>query len=188
MGGPGEPEFQMFRRKKAELDQDDGVRPVLSGPEVIASQRFAVAVRAALTVSVLTVAFWIVASDLLGRVFPWFVMLQGLAIGFAVRRWGCGFDRRFPILAASAALSSAYIGNFLIAAHASAEELGTTVLNVVFGITFWTLEVYFDEVVTPADDIFALFSAALAAYYSTRKLNRYEIHALRTSGSNGIPE
>jgi hypothetical protein len=178
----------MFRRKKPKLDQDDGERPVLYGPDVIASQRFAVAVRVAAAVSVLTVVFWIAASDLLGRVFPWFVMLQGLAIGFAVRRWGHGFDWRFPTLAASIALASACLGNFLVAAHASAEELGTSVLNVVFSITFWTLEVYFAEVITPADHIFALFSAALAAYYSTRQLNRYEIHALRTSRSKENPE
>jgi hypothetical protein len=178
----------MFRRKKTELDQDDGVRPVVYAPEVIASQRFAMAVRVAAAVSVFTVVFWIVASDMLGRVFPWFVMLQGLAIGFAVRRWGHGFDWRFPTLAAGSALASAYMGNFLVAAHASAEELATSVLNVVFSITFWTLEVYFAEVVTPPDHIFALFSAALAAYYCTRKLNRYEIHALRTSGSSGTPE
>jgi hypothetical protein len=105
--------------------------------------------------------------------------LQGVAIGLAVRRWGRGFDWRFPTLAASCSLLAAYVGNFMIAAHTSAGELGTSTANVVFNITGWTLDVFFAELITPADHIFALYGAVLAAYFAGRKVTRREAYALR---------
>jgi hypothetical protein len=43
-----------------------------------------------------------------------------------------------------------------------------------------TWPVFFDEVMTPADLIFALVSATVAAFYANRRLTRAEYLALRT--------
>jgi hypothetical protein len=135
---------------------------------------------------------WAMLSTLIGSIYPWMTMIMGILIGLAVRRAGLGLDWRFPVIAAVFAVVGSLAGNVVVAAAFTAPELGTTTLNVLRSLTAMTWPVFFDEVMTPADLVFALFAAGLAAFYANRRLTRNEYLALRTleeiQGVNDDPQ
>lgn len=152
----------------------------VDGDAIIAAQSLLMAGMAALGVVMLSNSAWMMSAALLGRVFPWFVIIQGMLIGVVVQRFGRGLDWRFPLLAAIAAILGAYSGNFLLAADVSADELGTGPLHIVTNMSEWTLGIYFKEVVSPIDHIYAVYSAAIAAFFAKRRLTRSQEFAVRT--------
>ena len=148
--------------------------------QLFASQSIAGAALAAVGSVILLSLFWLETSVLFGRVFPWIAILQGIAVGFSIRRWGHGYDWRFPTVAAVAAYFGAYLGNFVIAAYMAGEELNVSSIQVIFSMSQYTLTTYFSEVVTFVDHTYAVYGAVLAGYFSRRPLNRAEVYALRT--------
>ena len=147
---------------------------------LIASQMLRRAAMAGLVTLLAGNALWLALSLITGKVYPWFSVLQGIAIGLFTRRWGQGFDWRFPTIAAVIALVGAYSGSFLIAAEVAARDLDTNIFAVLFNVTGWSLGTWLDEVITPADHIFAAYAAILAAFFARRRLDRSEVFALRT--------
>ena len=122
---------------------------------------------------------WSMLSTIVNRVFPWLTLLLGMFVGLVVRRAGNGIDWRFPATAALLALAGALAGNVVVAATFTAADFGTGTLRVLGAVTAMTWPVFFTEVMTPADFIYALFAAAVAAFYAKRKLTRAEFLALR---------
>jgi hypothetical protein len=151
-----------------------------------AAQSVRNAIMASLIVVILFSLLWAMLSDLLGRIFPWMTLLLGLLIGLAVRRAGLGLDWRFPLLAAVFAVLGSLVANIVVAAAFTAPVLETTTLAVLSNLTVMTWPVFFDEVMTPADLVFALFSAGIAAFYANRRLTRAEYLALRTWDEKGL--
>jgi len=151
-----------------------------------AAQSVRNAIMACLIVIIVFSMLWSMLSDLLGRIFPWMTLLLGLLIGYAVRRAGLGLDWRFPVLAAVFAVLGSLVANVVVAAAFTAPVLETTTLAVLSNLTVMTWPVFFDEVMTPADLVFALFSAGIAAFYANRRLTRAEYLALRTWGENDV--
>lgn len=141
-------------------------------------------VRGAISASLIVIigfsVLWAMLSVLIDRIFPWMTVIMGIIIGLAVRRAGHGLDWRFPLIAAVCALLGSLGGNIVVAAAFTAPELGTDTLTVLSAVTVMTWPVFFDEVMTPADLIFALVSATVAAFYANRRLTRAEYLALRT--------
>ena len=148
-------------------------------PKLIKEQSFRDAVVGGLIVIILFSVLWAMLSTLLGRIFPWMTVVLGILLGLVIRRAGKGLDWRFPALAAGLALFGSLASNVVVAAAFTAEELGATTLEVLQAVTSMTWPVFFAEVVSAADIIFALFSAAVAAYYANRRLTRSEYSALR---------
>ena len=149
-------------------------------------------VRGAISASLIVIigfsVLWAMLSVLIDRIFPWMTVIMGIIIGLAVRRAGHGLDWRFPLIAAVCALLGSLGGNIVVAAAFTAPELGTDTLTVLSAVTVMTWPVFFDEVMTPADLIFALVSATVAAFYANRRLTRAEYLALRTwEGIDGAP-
>ena len=138
------------------------------------------AISASLIVIIVFSVLWSMLSVLIDRIFPWMTVIMGIIIGLAVRRAGHGLDWRFPLIAAIFALLGSLGGNIVVAAAFTAPELGTDTLTVLSAVTVMTWPVFFDEVMTPADLIFALVSATVAAFYANRRLTRAEYLALRT--------
>ncbi len=122
---------------------------------------------------------WAMVSTWLLKVFPWATLLLGLIIGVAVQRAGRGIDWRFPVIAALAAFIGAIVANVVVGAAYAAIELGTSTLNVLRNVTLYTWPVFFDEVMTAADFVYALFSAGIAAFFANRRLTRRQYHAFR---------
>lgn len=150
-----------------------------AGRRLVEQQSLRNALLASLIVIVVFSILWAMLSTLVNRVFPWMTVLLGVIIGFAVRRAGQGVDWRFPVLAAVAAIAGALASNIVVAAAFTARLLETSTLTVLAETTSMTWPVFFNEVMNPADAIYALAAAAIAAFYANRRLNRAEYLALR---------
>lgn len=149
------------------------------GARLVRAQSLRGAAMAALIVIVAFSVVWTMLSTALDRVFPWMTVVQGLFIGLAVRRGGRGLDWRFPSIAAIAAVAGAMAGNIVVAAAFTAAELETSTLTVLRAATDFTWPVFFDEVMTAADLIYALAAAGVAAYYANRRLTRGQYTSYR---------
>jgi hypothetical protein len=147
--------------------------------QLVRTQSFRDAVLAALIVIILFSVLWAMLSTLLGRIFPWMTIVLGILAGHVIRRAGKGLDWRFPALAALTALAGALVSNVVVAAAFTAEQLGVTTIEILRAVTAMTWPVFFAEVVSAADIVFALFAAAIAAFYANRRLSRGEYSALR---------
>ena len=139
--------------------------------------------RAAITVSMIVIILfsigWALLSSATGRVFPWMTLVLALLIGLAVRRAGRGLDWRFPVIAATAAIVGSLVGNIVVAASTTAAELGTGTLTVLRAVTEYTWPVFFSEVMTGADLVYAIGAAGIAAFYANRKLTRSQYASYR---------
>jgi hypothetical protein len=124
-------------------------------------------------------------STALEKVFPWMTVVQGLIVGLVVRRAGRGLDWRFPVVAAAAAVVGALAGNVVVAAAFTAAEFDTGILTVLRAATSFTWPVFFDEVITPADAVYALAAAGVAAFYANRRLTRDQYAAYRAWQDQG---
>lgn len=134
---------------------------------------------AGLIVVILFSALWAMASTLISRIFPWMTLVLGIFVGLSVRRAGHGLDWRFPLLAAAISLFGSLVSNVVVAAAFTAAALDTSTFTILRAVTSMTWPVFFDEVVSAADIVYALFGAATAAFYANRRLTRAEYHALR---------
>ena len=150
--------------------------------------------RAAITASLIVIILfsvgWAVLSSVTGRVFPWMTLVMALLIGLAVRRAGKGMDWRFPLIAAVAAIIGSLVGNIVVAASTTAAELGTGTLTVLRAVTEYTWPVFFSEVMTGADFVYALGAAGIAAFYANRRLTRsqYASYRMWREGKQGSQE
>jgi hypothetical protein len=151
----------------------------IDGGRLVREQSVANAIYAGLIAVILFSILWAMTSTLLNRIFPWLTLLLGVFVGLAVRRAGNGLDWRFPLLAAVITVGGALLGNVVVAAAFTAAELDTSTLHVLRKVTSMTWPVFFDEVMSPADAVYALFGAGIAAFYANRRLSRAEYHALR---------
>jgi len=155
-------------------------RPVAAdGERLIAAQSLWHGLIAGIIAIVIFAIIWSMLTALLGRVFPWMTMLLGLIVGLAVRRAGHGLDWRFPALAAALAFTGSIFGNFVLAAGASADELGTTTLVVLRQVTTMTWPIFFAEKINAADWVFAVLAAGIAPFFTNRRLSRREYQALQ---------
>lgn len=159
-------------RQSAQLGVEDGKR-------LAEEQSLRSAAIAGLIVIILFSILWAMLSTLTNRIFPWMTLLLGIAIGLVVRRGGRGLDWRFPLLAAVMALLGAVLGNIIVAAAFTAAALETSTFAILRAVTSMTWPVFFDEAVSSADIVYGVFSAAIAAFYANRRLNRDEFQALR---------
>jgi hypothetical protein len=146
---------------------------------LLAQQSIRDAIVAGLIVIILFSVLWAMLSTLVNRIFPWMTIVLGVLIGLVIRRAGHGLDWRFPALAAGLTLVGAVVGNVVVAAAFTADELGTSTFAVLRAVTAMTWPVFFAEVVSAADIVYALFGAATAAFYANRRLSRSEYSALR---------
>jgi hypothetical protein len=147
---------------------------------LFAAQSVRNAIMASLITVILFSVLWAMFSVLMGSIYPWMTLLFGMLLGLAIRRAGLGLDWRFPVLAAAFALLGSLAANIVVAAAFTAPLLETTTLAVLTNLTVMTWPVFFDEVMTPADLVFAMFSAGIAAFYANRRLTRAQYLALRT--------
>jgi hypothetical protein len=146
---------------------------------LVKAQSIRNAVVAGLITIVVFSVLWVTLSELTNRVFPWLTLVLGFLLGHSTRLAGRGTDWRFPAIAIALTLAGAFFANAIVAASVTAEQLGTGTVQVLSAVTSMTWPVFFDEVLTAADGFYAAVAAALAAFFSNRRLKRSEYHALR---------
>lgn len=174
-----DPNQQVLRLRKKHAPGRHAPPEAGDGARLARAQSVRAAVTASAIVTILFAIAWAVLSTWQARVLPWATLVLGLAIGFAVRRAGRGIDWRFPVVAAVAAVLGSIAGNIVVGAAYAAAELGTNTLTVLRNVTLYTWPVFFDEVMTAADFVYALFSAGIAACFANRRLTRRQYHAIR---------
>lgn len=170
-------------KKHDSRDEEEPDRP--DPQALIGSQSVTGAIAGGLVAVGAMCALWTALTVATGRVFPWFTMLGGMMIGLAVRRYGRGFDYRFPVLAVVLTCAGALLGNLVIALPETTRQLDAGVWQIVRGLTWRSFELFFDEVISGVDYIYAGFASAIAAFYSRRRLDRHEEYALRTMRGQG---
>ncbi len=168
-------------RHRSRADQAAGI----DVRQLLREQSLRNAIYASLIAIIVFSILWVMVTRLTDRVFPWMTVVLGVLLGLAVRRAGRGLDWRFPLLAAAMTVLGALVGNVVVAASGTAEEFGTTTLHVLRAVTSMTWPVFFDEVVSVADAVYAAFSAGVAAFFANRRLTRAEYYALRTWREEG---
>ena len=146
---------------------------------LLAQQSLRDAVVGALIVIILFSVLWAMLSTLVNRIFPWMTVLLGIVVGLVIRRAGRGLDWRFPTLAAWLTLAGAVASNVVVAAAFTADELGTSTFTILRAVTSMTWPVFFQEVISAADVVYAFCGAGAAAFYANRRLLRSEYSALR---------
>ncbi len=164
----------MFRLKLRHSCHLDDKSPAVSAEKLIAAQSVRAAITSAAVAIVGSNILWAYSASASGRFFPWIAIIQGAAIGIAVRKAGRGLDWRFPLIAGVAAWVGAFSGNLFIALLFTTAETGA-VPNGWWQI----LQSFFAHTVSVIDVIYALCAVAVATFYSKRRLNRYEVLALR---------
>lgn len=174
----------MFRLNQKHSKNLGRTSSIIDGGALLSAQSLPAAILAAVMVVMLMNLIWMTSASLLNRVFPWYAIIQGIPVGYAVRLAGQGLDWRFPVLAAVLAWVGAYTGNFMLAADTAADELGTSALHIISSMSEWTLGLYFEEVVNSVDHVYALSAAGIAAFLAQRRLGRSEEYALRTYKSD----
>jgi len=158
------------------------------GARLIHAQSLSNALVGALVVIVVFAMLWSMLSVALSRVFPWLSVLLGFLVGFVVRRGGQGLDWRFPLIAALMAFVGSILGNIVVAAAYTAGNYDIGTLNVLSKVTTMTWPVFFDEVMTAADFVYAFTAAGIAAYYANRRLSRSQYHAVRKWQEHHVDE
>ncbi len=151
----------------------------IDGQRLLEIQSIRNAVIAGLLTVLVFSALWVSLTALLDRVFPWFTVVLGFLLGFAIRVAGRGVDWRFPLLAALLAIGGALFANVVVAASTTADEFGVSTVQILQSVTFMTWPVFFNEVLTAADAFFAVVGGGIAAFYANRKLSRSQFYALR---------
>lgn len=170
---------QVLRLRKKHAPGAHAQPQAADGEQLVRLQSLRHASIAAFAVIIAFAIAWSMLSVAVSRVFPWLAVVLGFLVGLAVRRGGQGVDWRFPTLAAAMTLLGAVLGNVVIGAAFSAEELGASTLRVLLNTTTLTWPIFFDEVMTIADGIFAISGALVAAFFANRRLNRQQYQALR---------
>lgn len=151
----------------------------IDASKLVAQQSLRDAAVSGLIVIVVFSVFWVMLSTLVDRIFPWMTVLLGVLVGLVMRRAGRGLDWRFPVLAAAMTLAGALGANIVVAAAFTADELDTTTLNILRAATSMTWPVFFREVISAADVVYAAMGAGAAAFFANRRLSRSEYSAWR---------
>lgn len=167
----------MLRIPTRPLKKDDD--PPTDGATLLAQQDLRAGTISALVAAAAATALWVWSGMLFDRYFPWASMLQGVMIGMAMRRAGRGIDWRFPTAAAAITAIAAPLGSFLNALFLTGREFGTGAWELVDEISLYTIVRFLTREFGTVGVIYMLFAAAIAAFYSNRRLRRGEAAALR---------
>ena len=169
----------MLRLKKKHSPKQQDTGPPPDAALIIAQQSIGRAILGGAAVVLVFGWFWATFSVETGRVFPWFTILMGAFVGFAVQRYGRGLDWRFAVIAALIAWSGSYVGNLMIGIVETGRYIEAGPLRVFAGLSRDTMENFFANTVNPIDHIYALSAAGIAAFLGIRRLKRREVHAIR---------
>ena len=174
-----DPDNQVLRLPKKHASGIDEPPDPELGQRLVAAQSVRNALTAGLIVIVVFAVLWVLVTAVTERLFPWFTVLLGFAVGYAVRRTGKGLDWRFPALAAVLTVVGSLLGIIVVSAATTAGEYNTSTVTILSRATPLTWPVFFEEVLTAADYIYATIASGIAAFYANRRLTRRQYFALR---------
>ena len=133
----------------------------------------------ALITAVIINIIWVYFSMFFDRFFPWIGIIQGILIGKSVRKYGFGLDWYLPFLAAIFAITASFTGSFLSALNLTGREFNTGAMALINEISLHTIRTFTINEFAIVGWVYAIFAAALAAYYAKRQLSRDQAIAFR---------
>ncbi len=169
----------MFRLKQKHTRKQSEKLPPADGHRLLAEQSLFRGVIGSTAVALSLSWLWALMSLNSGTVFPWFSVLLGALLGIAVQRFGRGLDWRFPFVAVIVAGIAAYVGNLLIGVLQTARYVDASPGQVLGGLSWDTLRVFFGNTISPTDHIYAFSACGVAAFFANRRLKRHEVLGLR---------
>ena len=175
-----------LRKKHGDGSQRDVT--AADGGRLVQRQSVRAGIMAGLIVIIVFSILWVMVTDLFGTVYPWATVILGYLVGHAVQRAGKGVDWWFALIGAILTLAGSVLANVVLAASMSAEQIGSTTMNVLRDASFETWLFFFGVDWNTADTAFAVFASAVAAFYSMRRLDRDEYYALRLWREGGARE
>jgi hypothetical protein len=146
----------------------------VNAEKLIAAQSVRAAVAGAAIAIIIGNILWAYTASISGKYFPWISIVQGTITGIAVQKSGRGLDYRFPAIAGAAAWIGAFSGNLVIALLFTTAETGS-----VDGNWRQIVRAFFENTVSVIDIIYAFCAVAVAIFFSKKRLNRFEVLALR---------
>jgi hypothetical protein len=170
----------MFRLRHKHTQRKPALFAKPDARRILAEQSLPRAIVGGAAAALLLCWLWALFSMSTGRVYPWFSVAIGALIGLAVQRFGRGLDWRYPLAAALLGCTAAYLGNLMIGVVETGRYIEASPLRVVAGLSRDTLENFFGNTIGPVDHIYAFCAAGVAAFFANRRLNRREVHAVRT--------
>jgi len=170
----------MLRLRKKHSPKQRHTGPAPDAALILAQQSVLRAIVGGIATVLVLGWVWSTATVETGRVFPWFSVVIGAAVGFVIQRYGRGLDWRFPVIAASIAWTGAYVGNLMIGIVETGRYIEADSFSVFAGLSRYTMANFFENTINPIDHIYAFCAAGVAAYLANRRLNRYEVLAVRT--------
>lgn len=173
------PDKSPLRLRKRHGDGSPVQVTAADGARLVNAQSLRQAIVASIIVTILFSVFWTTLTALFDQRFPWFTVVFGYLLGYAIRVSGRGLDWRFPLLAAFMAITGSAVANIIVAASVTADGFDVGTLQVLRSVTSMTWPVFFEEKVTIADTFFAVIAAQFAAFLANRKLTRSQYHAVR---------
>ncbi len=174
-----DPDNQVLRLPKKHASGIDEPPDPDLGRRLEAAQSVRNALTGGLIAVIAFAVLWVVVTAVTERIFPWFTVLLGFAVGYVVRIAGKGLDWRFPVIAAVLAVLGSLLGIVAISAATTAGEYDTSTMTILTRATSLTWPVFFAEVMTATDYIYAAIAAGIAAFYANRRLTRRQYFALR---------
>ena len=170
----------MFRLKQKHTPDKRKKLPPADGKRMLAEQSVMRGMMGGFAVALLLAWSWAEFAMLTGRVFPWFSIPIGAAVGIAVQRFGRGLDWRFPVIAIVFAGFAAYAGNLFIGVLETGRYIEASAGEVLRGLSGDTMRNFFRNTVNPIDHIYAFSACGVAAFFANRRLKRHEVLGLRT--------
>jgi hypothetical protein len=133
----------------------------------------------AIITAVIINIIWVYISMFFDRFFPWLSIVQGILIGKSIKKYGLGLDWYLPALAAILTIIASVTGSFLSALYLTGREFNTGAMMLIDEISWHTLKTFMVNEFAIVGCIYAIFAAALAAYYAKRQLSRDQSIAFR---------
>jgi hypothetical protein len=171
----------MFRLKQKHSRPGKKKYPKPDVKRILAEESLLRGILGSLAIAALLCWIWAVQAMTTGRVFPWFSVLIGILIGFAMQRLGRGLDWRFPLAAGLVAGIAAYAGNLMIGVLETGRYIEAQPIEVIAGLSLDTMNNFFKNTINSVDHIYAFCGVGVAAFFAKRRLNRREVLALRTT-------
>ena len=158
-----------------------GAASEVDAQALLAEQSLRAATGGAVAAVLVFTVVWVYAVMLFDQFFPWIAAVQGFFVGRAVQHFGRGLDWRFPALAATAAIVGAFFASFVSALFLTSREFGMSPLPLLSEISWHTVRTFAAREFGVIGVIYAATSAAIAAFFASRRLTRGEAIALRRS-------
>lgn len=150
-------------------------------------QDFPAAIIGGLLLTLIGALIWAAVSVITQYQIGYMAIGIGVMVGFGVRYFGAGVDRKFGILAAVLSVFSCLLGNFFAQIGFVAQAQGLTYLQTIKLFDYSLLPDILSETFSPMDIVFYAIAIGAAFKYSYRKVSPEELELMHEQQQDPVP-